>query len=491
MRSLVAIAVSVSCASLLTSWGLNHVVRRAYGPALPRLTPTGLASNSTGGVERRLEEGAYRVRARFRDHRGVDGIWSWGWEARRTDRDIARFGIPSAMLEPFRGTPEVLRARRERLEAGLFRRDGQTVGPDHAAMVEVYAPYVQTLVELSARAGHESVRARLRALLKLLQDVPYGVPPARDGDKLISGLLTPPQVFLEGWGDCDSKALILATAALALDRDVVLLKRPGHLLLGIEGVPRVYERTHTHRGKRYILAEPAGTARRPWGQPSEAYPSFLGVDLLTARPKLDGAVERGPSSVEIDEARSPLRISSARREGAYQVLEVIPRSGLSVRAALRVAGEDRSERVLVDAPEPGRARVRVALGARGTHVLALGARPVGARGAWTADVVERFGPEPGARPARFPRVGAALSGRRWRLNAPLDARLTPGAPLDFDVWVEGASSFELRRDGRPPIPLASEAGRVTTRLVAEDRRLWLYAHLPGVSEAVSVLFLGP
>jgi hypothetical protein len=73
----------------------------------------------------------------------------------------------------------------------------------------------------------------------------------------IAGILPTPQIFVEGWADCDSKAVLLAALLVHDPRyRLIFIRLPGHIILGIEGIPRPFQKFVDFQGQRYILVLP-------------------------------------------------------------------------------------------------------------------------------------------------------------------------------------------------------------------------------------------
>ena len=55
------------------------------------------------------------------------------------------------------------------------------------------------------------VRYRKTKTMKTYRAVRYAVPDKNIGNKHIGGFFTPPQVLINGYGDCDSKTVLFST----------------------------------------------------------------------------------------------------------------------------------------------------------------------------------------------------------------------------------------------------------------------------------------
>ena len=66
-------------------------------------------------------------------------------------------------------------------------------------MIPFYMGFTSPLYALTIRTlGKDSTpRERVEFLLRFVQDIPYGIPPTRSNSKVISGVLSPPQILLK------------------------------------------------------------------------------------------------------------------------------------------------------------------------------------------------------------------------------------------------------------------------------------------------------
>ncbi len=290
MFAVIAGAGLALCVSLALVSAMNARLKEALRNSPPGISAEGYVKNSHTRQQAALDRGRYLLTFVFRDHKRQDWKWDWAYDQARTKADIDRFGVP----------PRIPFLTREKILAeGMFRLDGNMLRPDFPVLVRFYMPYMRPLYDLSryvtASSGNQEL---VREVLTFLQDLPYGIPPGEINGKIIAGLLPPPQSLLEGWGDCDTKALMMA-ATLAHDPeiDIIFITVPKHMFIGIAGIPRPYDKFINYQGKRYILAEPAGPGRLPFGQ-SGTYRGAMEVEAsvsslsptLGANPVIGGSV---------------------------------------------------------------------------------------------------------------------------------------------------------------------------------------------------------
>ncbi len=225
----------------------------------------------------------YDIRFQFKDQENRLKSWHWSYDVPSTDAAILKYGVPNSLFEVYIATDSALRSRKAMLVSAMFRREGDYIVPDVLAMIRYYSVFL-TPIRLAlnqAKDEYISRRARLELLVKFCEDIPYGVPPNNFNNKYTAGLVPPPQVFINGWGDCDSKALIFATTSLSIDRNEVLfLYETGHLLVAINGIPKPYDTYYSYENRQYIVADVSGPGRSDLGQIGDPYRNFSKVVLF-------------------------------------------------------------------------------------------------------------------------------------------------------------------------------------------------------------------
>ena len=120
--------------------------------------------------------------------------------------------------------------------------------PDYTAIVDASRPLVAglaSLVKKTAKADALSSRETIELLMSFCQDIPYGIPPNNYKNKVISGIFPPPLALNKTWGDCDTKAILFAATYLSLPgTSIALLESPGHVSIGVEGIPSPYDNAY-------------------------------------------------------------------------------------------------------------------------------------------------------------------------------------------------------------------------------------------------------
>lgn len=97
----------------------------------------------------------------------------------------------------------------------------------------------------------------------------------------------PIETVVDGSGDCEDHAILLAAVNTALGYDTILLNFPTHIAVGIAGDPSIPGTYYEYRGKRFYYVETTSTG---WelGQVPEKYRGVSAKIIeLTPRPVFD------------------------------------------------------------------------------------------------------------------------------------------------------------------------------------------------------------
>lgn len=101
---------------------------------------------------------------------------------------------------------------------------------------------------------HVSDAYFINTIIRFVQELPYQLPPMEYLGKPTSGLLPPPFCLAEGWGDCDTKSLLLA-CILGHRYEILFLIGEQHAFIGIQVPPGPHMEFVTIGGKPYVLCE--------------------------------------------------------------------------------------------------------------------------------------------------------------------------------------------------------------------------------------------
>ena len=210
--------------------------------------------------------------------------WKWKYKRVETNEMIKKFGMPQSIFEPYPATKKNVRLRNQVIKKSFFKGEGNVLYPDFNRMIPFYMGFTSPLYALTIKTlGKDSTpRERVEFLLRFVQDIPYGIPPNRSNSKVISGILTPPQIFIEKWGDCDSKVLLISSILAHEPRyKILLVYLENHLLMAFEGRPHPNDSFIVFQGSKFILADPTGPAHLKLGNPGPDFKgNFKKIELL-------------------------------------------------------------------------------------------------------------------------------------------------------------------------------------------------------------------
>ena len=238
------------------------------------------------------EGGSYLVRYTFKDH--LDNLvgFTMYFPSRTTRTMIDRFGIPKSMFKRFVVTDETLRKREETLRNGMFKNIGNTLLPDKSALVNYYGglfcrPVALLIQKALEHMGKDSRIDRINMAMKFVQDIPYGIPKEDNGSVFNGGVITPPEVLMNMYGDCDSKAIFFAgiLCYLISPDDIIFVGEPKHILTAIKNKPEHNQVYLDHDGDTYVIAETAGPGRFPFGNQGEHFKGSVEIEPLVFRPE--------------------------------------------------------------------------------------------------------------------------------------------------------------------------------------------------------------
>lgn len=245
----------------------------------------------------------------FKDLKGEYQEWSWQDDYSKLKNLSEQFGIN--VKDPSKPT-----YKEGDLEAGLFAKHPIAGAiPDYGRLVSLYQGTVREIYRNWKRTVNEqnlSRRESVELLLRFLQDYPYGIPPKMIDRKFIGGLLVPPLSLETGWADCDSKSLLMASI-LSFDSyfndKMAMILVPGHALLGIEMVPSPYDETYKYQNRNFVVAEPTGLSRTPFGKKNSPYTRLIAIIPL------EGTASPASENVPTQNGLNPLTQEDCPDEG--------------------------------------------------------------------------------------------------------------------------------------------------------------------------------
>jgi len=234
----------------------------------------------------------------FKDHKGKLHKLNWSMDINLLNDLSGDFGVSSDLLKPFSGDDETIRRRNSLFTDGMFIIDKGTIFHNYLQIVFHYRVITRPLyMEFKRIAENEQYEKWdfLDMVLKFSQDMPYGIPPNEEDGTFTGGLLPPTLSLKKGWGDCDTKAVLMASILSHHPHwynRVAIIQVPGHALMGVNEIPRPYQNTIDYFNKKYIVLEPVGLERSPIGTSSSPYTQPLRVDLLNFDNPLTEAAEQ-------------------------------------------------------------------------------------------------------------------------------------------------------------------------------------------------------
>lgn len=149
---------------------------------------------------------------------------------------------------------------------GDLRAAPRPHGPDYEAWFrrlhrmgkQQMGPFYATIAREMELEGYELDRA----VLRLAQEIPYDSIPVVYRDAPSYDLFLPMVTLQEGYGDCDSKALLVASL-LTHEHPVLILHGMRHVVIGLPGTPALGDHAVEYAGQSWLLCET--TVPRPIG----------------------------------------------------------------------------------------------------------------------------------------------------------------------------------------------------------------------------------
>jgi hypothetical protein len=150
-----------------------------------------------------------------------------------------------------------------------FRADGRVLKLDYPCVVRQSRSFLRPIVR-ALEGGCEGRCSRdfLNLLLSFIQAIPVVSPPEEENGKIISGVWMPARVLINNGGDCDSKAITLATLWREHAGDpLAIFEVPKHVLVGV-ALPMVGDECASVmiQGRRYALMETCCPTPLPVGK---------------------------------------------------------------------------------------------------------------------------------------------------------------------------------------------------------------------------------
>lgn len=230
------------------------------------------SKNSHVEISVQNKRSKYKIEYIFKDHFERTLSISLVFKRDELDNAIAKFGIPSSMFDTYSKTKEVLLKREQILSDGLYKKEGKKLVIDRNAVVSYYRPYfkhlAKDLIKLLKRNKEDTRLNRIEIAMKFVQDIPYGIPDESYGEKYDDGCFAPPEVLIEGYGDCDSKTylFICILSHMINPNDIIFIHGDNHLLSAVRSNKVSAGKYFTYKEKKYYLCETAGPGRPKFGK---------------------------------------------------------------------------------------------------------------------------------------------------------------------------------------------------------------------------------
>ena len=241
--------------------------------------PEQYTKNSYSVSESHVIGEKYHYKYRFKDHKGLFQDLTWAFNRWDSDSFLMNFGLNQKEGETFKIGRQELKYSMMKLKNGVVVFDYSKVVEESRTPVK---PLYQALSRIFQKHGIKG-RAKIEFIMRFLQDIPYGIPPTNYEGRFINGMFPPSELLKMGWGDCDSKSILMATLLSFEPRfynRLAMVLVPGHALLGLELIPGPYDKTVRYLGRTFIYAEPVGIGRTPLGQTNSPYSRSINVQPL-------------------------------------------------------------------------------------------------------------------------------------------------------------------------------------------------------------------
>lgn len=231
----------------------------------------------------------------IKDHVGAYRELKWNINALDPESFMHIFGLKPKYTENFDATETEIKY------SMMINKNGNLYF-DYSKIVEESRPLIKPLYLEFKKIFKKydlSTREKIELVMRFLQDIPYGIPPANYKGKYIGELFPPIELLISTWGDCDSKSLLMATI-LSFEREfydkMAVIDVPGHALLGFRLTLGPYDKFVHYNGMPYIYAEPVGLSRTPLGMTNSPYSRAVEVRPLILMSPPDGKYQKhGPT----------------------------------------------------------------------------------------------------------------------------------------------------------------------------------------------------
>ena len=153
---------------------------------------------------------------------------------------------------------------------GWFFNSFSDYGVDYKQLVHNYKSFTKPISKLIyeelVAINEDNYFNRVQAALNFVQFLPYGLPEFDSNEWYYFGISTPPESFILGYSDCDSKSILFASiiADLIPIENIILINctvnsgnkasNGEHMMVAISNLPITGESV-SHNDKSYLLLE--------------------------------------------------------------------------------------------------------------------------------------------------------------------------------------------------------------------------------------------
>lgn len=203
------------------------------------------------------ECGYKKIQFSWKDH--FDHSWNWGYvlSEKLVQKAQREYGLTHKAW-----TGDYYGKKGFHISHNTLFIDYSSVGAKNLARVKDIAMSLSSLCRADCRGDKYKL---LSIFLSFVQSIPYRVPPEKAEDRDIFGFFTPLEVLYWGFGDCDSKCVLLGSIWKNLFSDVIaFIEVLNHLMIGISNIdgpslPRNVSILESE-GLIYLVCEAAGPA---------------------------------------------------------------------------------------------------------------------------------------------------------------------------------------------------------------------------------------
>lgn len=184
---------------------------------------------------------------------------------------VSKYGIPrkgySEEKDRFSSTVD---QSEEIQRKNQFILSNGNVSPDHKDIVEYQRAFTKPIADSIKKRlndlGEPTYTNKIQAALHFVQYIPYGVPRFDTNNWRYGGLAVPPESFILGYSDCDSKSIFMASILMDLiSRDQVILvgckvssgpsdAEGNHMMIAVSDLEKKPKSIY-HKGRDFLLIE--------------------------------------------------------------------------------------------------------------------------------------------------------------------------------------------------------------------------------------------